>query len=124
MFTHRESERVLPSGEEDTAGTSRQPPAVGLIWRQQNTFFIPPPSRVVGGARGRSIPVSTATLGLIDRQNPGLSALLREQPEALMSQRTRRRLYAAMRSVRTGLLCQMASLQQWEDAMNAQDEDM
>ena len=122
--THRELERIFPSGEEDRPGTSTQPPAVGLIRRQQDTFFIPPPSRAVGGARGRSIPVSTATLGLIDRQNPALSALLREQPEALMSQRTRRRLYPAMRSVRTGLLCQMASLQQWEDAMNAQDEDM
>ena len=32
--THRELERVLPSGEEDRPGTYNQPPAVGLIRRQ------------------------------------------------------------------------------------------
>ena len=66
--THGELERVLPSGEEDTEQTSRQPPAAGLISRQQDTYFIPPPSRAVGGVRGRSVPVSMATLGLIHRQ--------------------------------------------------------
>ena len=39
--THAELERVLPSGEEDTIVTSRQPPAAGLISRQQDTYFIP-----------------------------------------------------------------------------------
>ena len=72
--THAELESVLPSGEEDTE-TLGQPPAVGLISRQQDTYFIPPPSRAVGGARGRSVPVSTATLGLIHRQDPALAAL-------------------------------------------------
>ena len=71
--THAELERVLPSGEEDALVTSHQPPAAGLISRQQDTYFIPPPSRAVGGARGRSVPVSTATLELIHRQDPALA---------------------------------------------------
>ena len=120
--THAELERVLPSGEEDTIVTSRQPPAAGLISRQQDTYFIPPPSRAVGGARGRSVPVSTATLGLIQRHDQALAALLREEPGSMMSQRTRRRVYSTMRLIRTGLIGQMASLQQWEEAMNGQDE--
>ena len=75
-FIHAEMESALPSGEEGTSETVGQPPAVGLISRQQDTYFIPPPSRAVGGARGRSVPVSTATLGLIHRQDPALAALL------------------------------------------------
>ena len=39
--------------------------------QHQDVFFIPPP-RVVGGAQGASTPVSTATLGLIHRQDPSL----------------------------------------------------
>ena len=105
--THRELERVLPSGEDDTEQTSRQPPAAGLITRHQDTYFIPPPSRAVGGVRGRSVPVSTATLGLIHRQDPALAAQLREDPGSLMSQRTRRRVYSTMRLIRTGMLGQM-----------------
>ena len=66
---HRELERVLPSGEDDIEQTPRQPPAAGLMTRHQDTYFIPPP-HAVGGARGRSAPVSTATLGLIHRQDP------------------------------------------------------
>ena len=120
--THGELERVLPSGEDDTEQTSRQPPAAGLISRQQDTYFIPPPSRAVGGVRGRSVPVSTATLGLIHRQDPALAAQLREDPGSLMSQRTRRRVYSTMRLIRTGMIGQMASLQQWEEAMNRQDD--
>ena len=120
--THAELESALPSGEEDTSETLRQPPAVGLISRQQDTYFIPPPSRAVGGARGRSVPVSTATLGLIHRQDPALAALLREEPASLMTQRTRRKVYSTIRLLRSGLIGQMASLQQWEKAMNDQDE--
>ena len=120
--THAELERVLPSGEEDALVTSHQPPAAGLISRQQDTYFIPPPSRAVGGARGRSVSVSTATLGLIHRQDPTLAAQLREDPASMMSQRTRRRVYSTMRLIRAGLIGQMASLQQWEKAMNDQDE--
>ena len=40
--THGELERVLPSGEEDTEQTSRQPPAAGLISRQQDTSSLLP----------------------------------------------------------------------------------
>ena len=120
--THAELERVLPSGEEDALVTSHQPPAAGLISRQQDTYFIPPPSRAVGGARGQSVPVSTATLGLIHRQDPALAALLREEPASLMTQRTRRKVYSTIRLLRSGLIGQMASLQQWEKAMNDQDE--
>ena len=47
-----EMESALPSGEEGTSERVGQPPAVGLISRQQDTYFIPPPSRAVGGARG------------------------------------------------------------------------
>ena len=90
--THAALERAYPSGEEGTGARSRQPPAAGLISRQQDTYFIPPPSRAVGGARGHSVPVSTATLGLIHRQDPALAALLREEPENMMSQRTRLRV--------------------------------
>ena len=120
--THGELERVLPSGEDDTELTSRQPPAAGLISRQQDTYLIPPPSRAVGGVRGRSVSVSTATLGLIHRQDPALAAQLREDPGSLMSQRTRRRVYSTMHLIRTGMIGQMASLQQWEEAMNRQDD--
>ena len=120
--THTELERVLPSGEEDVFVTSHQPPAAGLISRQQDTYFIPPPSRAVGGARGRSVPLSTATLGLIHRQDPALAALLREEPASMMTQRTRRKVYSTIRLLRSGLICQMASFQQWEKAMNDQDE--
>ena len=119
---HADLERAYPSGEEGTGPRSRQPPAAGLISRQQDTYFIPPPSRAVGGARGHSVPVSTATLGLIHRQDPALAALLREEPETMMSRRTRLRVYSTMRLIRTGLIGQMASLQQWEDAMRGQDE--
>ena len=120
--THAELERVFPSGEEDAGTSSRQPPAAGLISRQQDTYFIPPPSRAVGGVRGRSVSVSTATLGLIHRQDPTLATQLREDPASMMSQRTRRRVYSTMRLIRTGLIGQMASLQQWEKAMNDQDD--
>ena len=120
--THAELERVYPSGEDDEEMISRQPPAAGLISRKQDTYFIPPPSRAVGGVRGRSVSVSTATLGLIHQQDPALAAQLREDPSSLMSQRTRRRVYSTLRLLRTGLIGQMASLQQWEEAMNHQDD--
>ena len=113
--------RVFPSGEEDAGSSSRQPPAAGLVSRQQDTYFIPPPSRAVGGARGRSVPVSTATLGLIHRQDPNLATQLRENPASMMQERTRRRVYSTIRLIRAGLIGQMASLQQWEKAMNDQD---
>ena len=118
---HKELQRVLPSVEEEMIRTPRQPPAAGLMTRHQDTYYIPPP-RAVGGARGNSAPVSTATLGLIHRQDPSLAAQLREDPGSMMTQATRRRVYSTMRLIRTGMLGQLASLQQWEEAMHRQDD--
>ena len=118
---HKELERVLPSGEEDMIQTPRQPPAAGLMTRHQNTYYIPPP-RAVGGARGNSAPVSTATLGLIQRQDPSLASQLHEDPASMMTQATRHQVYSTMRLIRAGMLGQLASLQQWEEAMRRQDD--
>ena len=118
---HKELQRVLPSVEEEMIRTPRQPPAAGLMTRHQDTYYIPPP-RAVGGARGNSAPVSTATLGLIHRHDPSLAAQLREDPGSMMTQATRRRVYSTMRLIRTGMLGQLASLQQWEEAMHRQDD--
>ena len=78
--------------------------------------------RVVGGARGISAPVRMATLGLIHRHDPSLAVQLREDPSSMASRSTRRRVYSTMRLIRTGMLGQLASLQQWEEAMHHQDE--
>ena len=119
---HKELQRVLPSvEEEEIIQIPRQPPAAGLMTRHQDTYYIPPP-RAVGGARGSSAPVSTATLGLIQRQDPSLAVQLREDPASMMTQATRHRVYSTMRLIRAGMLGQMASLQQWEEAMRRQDE--
>ena len=118
---HKELQQVLPSGEEDIIRTPRQPPAAGLMTRHQDTYYIPP-LRAVGGGRGNSAPVSTATLGLIQRQDPSLAAQLREDPASMMIQATRHKVYSTMRHIRAGMLGQMASLQQWEEAMRRQDE--
>ena len=111
----------LPDLDENQNQNLPKPPAAGLMTQHQEVFIIPPP-RVVGGARGISAPVSTATLGLIHRQDPSLVALLREDPGSMMSQSTRRRVYSTMRLIRTGMLGQLASLQQWEEAMHRQDD--
>ena len=118
---HKELQRVLPSVDEEEIRQSRQPPAAGLMTQHQDVYYIPPP-RAVGGARGNSAPVSTATLGLIHRQDPSLAAQLREDPGSTMTQATRRRVYSTMRLIRTGMLGQLASLQQWEEAMHRQDD--
>ena len=119
---HKELQRVLPSvEEEEIIQIPRQPPAAGLMTRHQDTYYIHPP-RAVGGARRSSAPVSTATLGLIQRQDPSLAAQLREDPASIMTQATRHRVYSTMRLIRAGMLGQMASLQQWEDAMRHQDD--
>ena len=118
---HKELQRVLPSVDEEEIRPSRQPQAAGLRTQHQDVCYIPPP-RVVGGARRNSAPVSTATLGLIHRQDPSLAAQLREDPGSMMTQATRRRVYSTMRLIRTGMLGQLASLQQWEEAMHRQDD--
>ena len=118
---HKELQRILPSLDENENQPSHQSPAAGLMTQHQDVYYIPPP-RVVGGARGNSAPVSTATLGLIHRQDPSLAAQLREDPGSMMTQSTRRRVYSKMRLIRTGMLGQLASLQQWEEAMHRQDD--
>ena len=118
---HKELQRVLPSVDEEEIRPSRQPPAAGLMTQHQDVYYIPPP-RVVGGARGNSAPVSTATLGLIHRHDPSLAAQLHEDPGSMMTQTTRRRVYSTMRLIRTGMLGQLTSLQQWEEAMHRQDD--
>ena len=95
---HKELQRILPSLDENENQTFLQPPAAGLMTQHQDVFFIPPP-RVVGGAKGNSAPVSTATLGLIHRQDPFLAAQLREDPDSMTSQSTRRRVYSTMRLI-------------------------
>ena len=116
---HKELQRILPTLDQNQ--NLLQPPAAGLMTQHQDVFFIPPP-RVVGGAKGTSAPVSTATLGLIHRHDPSLAAQLREDPGSLASRSTRLRVYSTMRLIRTGMLGQLASLQQWEEAMHRQDE--
>ena len=121
---HKELQRSmpdLPDLDENQNINLPMPPAAGLRTQHQNIFLIPPP-RVVGGARGTSAPVSTATLGLLHRYDPSLAAQLREDPSSMSSQSTRRRVYSAMRLIRTGMLGQLASLQQWEEAMHRQDD--
>ena len=118
---HKELQKVLPDLDENQNQNFSQPPAAGLMTQHQNIFFIPPP-RVVGGARGISAPVSTATLGLIHRHDPSLAAQLRKDPSSMASRSTRRRVYSTMRLIRTGMLGQLASLQQWEEVMHCQDE--
>ena len=121
---HKELQQIvpdLPDLDENQNRNLPKPPAAGLMTQHQDIFFIPPP-RVVGGARGISAPVSTATLGLIHRHNPSLAALLREDPGSMTSQSTRRRVYSTMRLIKTGMLGQLASLQQWEEAMHRQDD--
>ena len=118
---HKEIQQILPDLDENQNQNFSKPPAAGLMTQHQDVFFIPPP-RVVGGARGISAPVSTATLGLIHRHDSSLAAHLREDPSSMASRSTRQRVYSTMRLIRTGMLGQLASLQQWEEAMHRQDE--
>ena len=119
MDAHREFQRILPTVDQNQ--NLLQPPAAGLVTQHQDVYFIPPP-RVVGGAQGASTPVSTAMLGLIHRHDPSLAAQLRENPGSLAIRSTRLRVYSTMRLIRTGMLGQLASLQQWEEAMHLQDD--
>ena len=119
MDAHKELQRILPSVDENQ--NLFQPSAAGLVTHHQDIYFIPPP-RVVGSAKGASTPVSTATLELIHRHDPSLAAQLREDPGSLVTHSTRLRVYSTMRLIRTGMLGQLASLQQWEEAMHAQDD--
>ena len=118
---HRELQRILPTHQVDLNQNVVRPPVAGIHTKHRDIFFIPPP-RAGGGAQGASTPVSTATLGLIHRQDPSLTAQLRKDPASLTVHSTRLRVYFTMRLIRTGMLGQLASLQQWEEAMHLQDE--
>ena len=85
----------------------------------RDVYFIPPP-RAGGGAVGASTPVSTVPLGLIHHVDPLLATQLREDPASLAVRNTRLRVLSTMRLVRTGLVSQLAALQQWEEAMHSQ----
>ena len=117
MDAHKELKMILPSVDQNQ--NLLQPPAAGLVTQHQYIYFIPPP-RV--GAKGASTPANTATLGLIHRHDPSLVAQLHEDPGSLATRSTRLRVYSTMRLIRTGMLGQLASLQQWEEAMHAQDD--
>ena len=82
-------------------------------------YFIPPP-RAGGGAVGASTPVSTVPLGLIHHVGPLLATQLREERASLAVRGTLLRVLSTMRLVRTGLLGQLAALQQWEEAIHSE----
>ena len=116
MNAHRELQRIIPTVDQNQNYSYSR-----LVTQHQDVYFIPPP-RVVGGTQGASTPVSTATLGLIHRHDPSLAAQLRKNPGSLAIRSTRLRVYSTMRLLRTGMLGQLASLQQWEEAMHLQDD--
>ena len=64
--------------------------------------------------------MSTVPLGLIHHVDLLLAAQLREDPTSLAVRDTRLRVLSTLRLVRTGLLGQLAALQQWEEAMHSQ----
>ena len=73
--THKELQEIvpdLPDLDENQFKDLPKPPVAGLMTQHQDIFFIPPP-RVVGGTRGISAAVSTATLGLIHRHDPSVA---------------------------------------------------
>ena len=121
LDAHRELQRILPTHQVDLNQNVIRPPAAGIHSQHQDVFFIPPPC-AGGGAQGASTPVSTAMLGLIHRQDPSLAAQLREDPASLAVHSTRLRVYSTMCVIHTGMLGQLASFQQWEEAMHLQDE--
>ena len=112
-------QRTLTTYKIDENQNEVWPPAAGIHNHQQNVYFIPPP-RAGGGAVGASAPVSTVPLGLIQYVDSLLATQLREDPASLAVRDTRLRVLSTMRLVRTGLLGQLAVLQQWEEALHSQ----
>ena len=112
-------QRTLTTYKFDQNQNDVRPPAAGIHSHQQNVYFIPPP-RAGGGAVGASTPVSTVPLGLIHHVDPLLATQLREDPASLAVRDTRLRVLSTMRLVCTGLLGQLAALQQWEEALHSQ----
>ena len=112
----RNSQRTLPTFKIDKNQNEVRPPAAGIHSHHRDVFFIPPP-HAGGGVAGASTPVSTAPLGLIHHVDPLLAAQLHEDPASLAVRDTRLRVLSTMR---TGLVGQLAALQQWEEAMHSQ----
>ena len=116
---YRETQRTVPAFKIDENQNEVRPPAAGIHSHHRDVFIIPPP-HPGGGAAGASTPVSTAPLGLIHHFDPLLATQLREDPDSLAVGNTRLRVLATIRQVRTGLVGQLAALQQWEEAMHSQ----
>ena len=116
---YRYTQSTVPAFMIDEKRNEVRPPAAGIHSHHQDVFVIPPP-RTGGGAAGASAPVSTAPLGLIQHFDPLLATQLREDPDSLSVRDTRLRVLATIRQVRTGLVGQLAALQQWEEAMHSQ----
>ena len=115
----RDPQRTLPTFKIDENQNEVRPPAAGIQSHHRDVFFIPPPC-AGGGAVGASTPVSTVPLGLIHHVDPLLATQLREDPASLAVRDTRLRVLSTMRLVRTGLVGQLAALQQWEEVMHSQ----
>ena len=86
-----------------------------VVWRWRRSTISPASS-------GWSDDTASGCILHPSRQDPSLAAQLREDPGSMMTQSTRRRVYSTMRLIRTGMLGQLASLQQWEEAMHRQDD--
>ena len=108
----RDIQRTLPTFKIDENQNEVRPPAAGIHSHHRDVYFIPPP-RAGGGAVGASTPVSTVPLGFIHQVDPLLATQLREDPASLAVRDTRLRVLSTMRLVRTGLVGQLAALQQW-----------
>ena len=121
IYNYRIHQRTdsVPTYKIDANQNEVRPPAAGIHSHQRDIYFITPP-RAGGGAVGASTPVSTVTLGLIHHVDPLLATQLREHPASLAVRDTCLRVLSTMRLVRTGLLGQLAALQQWEEAMHSQ----
>ena len=116
---YRETQRTVPAFKIDENQNEVRPPADGIHSHHRDVFIIPT-LRAGGGAAGASTPVSTAPLGFIHHFDPLLATQLHEDPDSLAVRDTRLRVLANIRQVRTGLVDQLAALQQWEEAMHSQ----
>ena len=112
----RYTRRTLPRFRTDETQKESRPPAAGIHRDHRDVYIIPPP-RVGGGVVGTSTPVSMAPLGLFHSVDPLLATQLHEDPASLAVRDTRLRALSTICLVRTGLVGQLAALQQWEEAL-------
>ena len=116
----RHTRRTSPRFRTDETQKESRPPAAGIHNHHRDIYIILPP-RAGGGVVGASTPVSTAPLGLIHSVDPLLATQLHEDPAASLAVRdTRLRVLSTIRLVRTGLVGQLAALQQWEEVLHSQ----